>query len=78
MSTDAYIEVVAYNIRRRLQAEQLIQRATQLELEGRRLEAELILAQRDAIMRGIQWTNSNDLKSSSCPGKPQTMRSRRG
>ena len=78
MSTEAYIEVVAYNIRRRLQAEELIQRATQLELEGRSLEAELILAQRDAIMRGTQWTKSNSSKPSSCPGKPQTMRSRRG
>ena len=78
MSTEAYIEVMAYNLRRRLQAEELFHRATQLTLEGRSLEAELILAQRDAIMRGTQWTNSNDLKSSSCPGKPQAMRPRRG
>lgn len=52
MHGDAYAAAAAYTLRRRLQADALLERAAVLMNEGRGDEAELILAQREDIMRG--------------------------
>lgn len=50
-----YTAAVAYALRKRLQSDALLQRAAVLMDEGKIIEAELILAQRDELMRGREW-----------------------